>query len=178
MIQNFVKRLNNITWKNRFFTGFENFFKSQISAKKIVKVKLYDRQNFFWKKSIAQSTENCLICSNPRSCKINFLQHFWTYDISSPKFPGLREILIVENLKQNQENSVLLFSSFLCTKMMISPKVFDRFCWNFETVILPYCWLHMESTGIVVIQVSRPSSMSRLSNAGSHKLLALFTWLQ
>ena len=46
-------------------------------------------------------------------------------------------------------------------RVLILPKLFDRFCWNFETAILPYCWIHMQSTGILVIQVSQPSSMSR-----------------
>ena len=49
MIQNFVKRLNNMTSKIRFFKGFDKFSKFKYRQNFVFRVQVYDRQNFFKK---------------------------------------------------------------------------------------------------------------------------------
>ena len=63
------------------------------------------------------------------------------------------------------------------TKMMVSPKLVDRLCWIFGTVIFPNCQIHVERTDIVVLQNSRPRSMpgSDFSEAHGCQRLAKVT---
>ena len=130
MIQNFVKRLNNITGKKSIFKGVNNFFKFKVSAKNLFSKTNTAIIRIFSKKKVNLNQRRIvLFIGIPNLAKSTFCSSFAlrTSKNSSPKLSG----------------KFSLWRS-------IRP-IFLKF-WG------PYCWLHMESTGNVVHQIGQPNS--------------------
>ena len=72
MIQNFVKRLNNMTSKNRFFKGFEKFSKFKYRQNFVFRVQVYNRQNFFKKKVLLNQLRIVWFVEIPNFAKSTF----------------------------------------------------------------------------------------------------------
>ena len=89
------------------------------------------------------------------------MHHFWTLKILSSKFP--RKFECIELMIKTGEFCSPFFTLICCTKMIISPELLERFGRNFKVVILAYRCIHLQFTGIMVLQISQLLSMSTSS---------------